>query len=701
MRARCAIQASSSQSGIKLRFPGRGQLVPCTEGPDIWGQAAPAPFSKALALEVHNTPSPRRPNLLPSAIPNPQFLILLTLLTLLPFLPACSQSATPNPATNSALAPSGDLSPSALAVSPDGQNLYVACSTAKQVVVFNTVQCQVTRRLALPGEPSGLALSPDGARLFVTCAGPASQVFVIDIPSGKVLQTLAAGHTALSPVLSPDGKTLFVCNRFNDAVSLFDLRRGQEESRIRVAREPVSAALTPNGLFLLVANHLPHGRSDVPYVAATVSVIDVAQRKVIKELRLPNGSINLRQICLSPDGKFACLAQTVGRFQVPVTHLARGWVNTSALTLIDLASLELLNTVLLDDPDRGAANPWAASWSGDGRWLCVTHAGTHELSVIDFPALLKKLAALPATPPPASVKDNYVSSRSAADVPNDLSFLYGLRHRVQLSGRGPRALVIAGSRAFIACYFTDSLDVVDLSAVEPVAKTVALGAEHPMTTARRGEMYFNDAKICFQGWQSCANCHDDDARVDGLNWDLINDGIGNPKDTKSLVLSHKTPPVMSLGVRATAEIAVRNGIANSLATSLPEEVPAAMDEWLKSLKPASSPHLVNGWMSEAARRGEKLFKSGGTGCANCHEPELFTDLHSYNVGTQNPFDKDDTEFDTPTLRELWRTSPYLHDGSAATIRDVLTTRNPKDEHGKTSQLTAKQIDDLAEYLLSL
>ena len=65
------------------------------------------------------------------------------------------------------------------------------------------------------------------------------------------------------------------------------------------------------------------------------------------------------------------------------------------------------------------------------------------------------------------------------------------------------------------------------------------------------------------------------------------------------------------------------------------------------------------------------------------------------------FDKEDKEFDTPTLRELWRTSPYLHDGSAATIRDVLTARNPKDEHGKTSQLTAQQIDDLAEYLLSL
>jgi cytochrome c peroxidase len=262
-------------------------------------------------------------------------------------------------------------------------------------------------------------------------------------------------------------------------------------------------------------------------------------------------------------------------------------------------------------------------------------------------------------------------------------------------------LVITGNRAFVAGYFSESLDMVDLSAAKLVAETVALNPGHQMTTLRRGELYFNDATICFQGWQSCASCHDDDARVDGLNWDLLNDGIGNPKDTKSLVLAHQTPPVMSLGVRPTAEIAVRSGMQNSLGVALPEEVAAAMDQWLKSLKPAPSPRLVNGRLSEAARRGERLFKSPETRCVNCHEPGLFTDLHSYDVGTQNSFDKQDKEFDTPTLRELWRTSPYLHDGSAATIRDVLTTRNPKDEHGKTSQLTTHQIDDLAEYLLSL
>ena len=596
---------------------------------------------------------------------------------------------------------SPELSPTALIAAPDGRALYVACATADQVLVWDVAQRKVMGKWALPGHPSGLALSADGARLYVTCAGPSSQVCVLVTASGKVVRSLAAGHTALSPVLSRDEKTLFVCNRFNDEVWSFDLALGRESARIRVAREPISAALTADGRFLLVANHLPQGRSDVEYVAATVSVVEVASRKVAKELRLPNGSINLRQLSVSPDGKYAAVAQSIGRFQLPVTQIERGWVNTSALTIVDLNSMEVLNSVLLDDPDRGAATPWAAGWTADGKELCVTHAGTHELSVISFPGLVRKLAALPAVAPSTAGGESDVSSRCAADVPNDLAFLQGLRQRVKLNGNGPRALVLSRGKAFVADYFSDSVEIVDLAAPRLSAVSVSLAASHAPTARRNGEMYFNDAAICFQGWQSCASCHDDDGRVDALNWDLTNDGIGNPKDTKSLVLSHRTPPVMSLGVRATAEIAVRSGIQNSLAATLPELIAAAMDEWLKSIEPGPSPHLVEGHFSAAAQRGEKLFKSGETGCANCHQTELFTDLHSYDVGTANAFDKQDKDFDTPTLRELWRTAPYLHDGSAATIRDVLTTRNPKDGHGKTSHLTPNQIDDLTEYLLSL
>src|SRR5947207_1530246 len=77
-----------------------------------------------------------------------------------------------------------------------------------------------------------------------------------------------------------------------------------------------------------------------------------------------------------------------------------------------------------------------------------------------------------------------------------------------------------------------------------------------VTRARRGELLFNDATICFQGWQSCSSCHSSDARVDGLNWDNLNDGIGNPKNSKSLLNAFLTPPSMWLGVRSNAHVAV-------------------------------------------------------------------------------------------------------------------------------------------------
>jgi len=69
--------------------------------------------------------------------------------------------------------------------------------------------------------------------------------------------------------------------------------------------------------------------------------------------------------------------------------------------------------------------------------------------------------------------------------------------------------------------------------------------------------------------------------VDGFNWDNLNDGIGNPKNAKSLLFAHATPPSMWLGVRSNACVAVRAGIRNSLFTVRPEEDALALDEYLK------------------------------------------------------------------------------------------------------------------------
>jgi cytochrome c peroxidase len=227
--------------------------------------------------------------------------------------------------------------------------------------------------------------------------------------------------------------------------------------------------------------------------------------------------------------------------------------------------------------------------------------------------------------------------------------------------------------------------------------------------ATANRVLFNDAQLCFQGWQSCASCHDADGRADALNWDLLNDGMANPKNTRSLLWAHQTGPAMALGVRTNAAVAVRAGLRHILFSEASEEVAGAIDAYLQSLRPLPSPHLVGGRLSPAARRGEELFFSARTGCAECHPPPWFTDMTGHDVGTACTYeslygmpgaDKASDRFYSPTLVELWRTGPYLHDGSAASLRDVLTTRNRGDRHGRTSQLTAPEIDDLVAYLLT-
>jgi cytochrome c peroxidase len=107
----------------------------------------------------------------------------------------------------------------------------------------------------------------------------------------------------------------------------------------------------------------------------------------------------------------------------------------------------------------------------------------------------------------------------------------------------------------------------------------------------------------------------------------------------------------------------------------------------------------SGKLSGAAKRGGKVFLR--VGCAECHPPGLFTDLQKHDVGTRALFDKPTDRFVTPTRVEIWRTAPYLYDGSAATMRDVVTTCNLHDLHGKTSNLSSQGIDDLCAYVLSL
>lgn len=595
------------------------------------------------------------------------------------------------------------LSPSVLLASRAGDTLFVGGATVPQVLVVDPTARTIRRTIPMPAPVSGLALTPDGATLVVTSAAPESVICLVDVAGGTIAARFAAGHHTTAPVVSPDGRTLFVCHRFTDEVGVIDLATGRELRRIRVRREPVAAALTGDGRHLLVANLLHDGRADVAGIHAVISVIGVAEGRVVRELPLPDGGGIVNDLRVSPDGQYAVATHLIGRYYHPATQVERGWINTNALTLIDLASLQVVDTVLLDAPDRGAANPWGLAWTPDGRHLVVAHSGLHEVSVIDFPGLIEKLTR-PATPAAASAKSKPAPLPApAVERSRDLTFLATLRYRVALpeGDLGPRAVAFAAGRIWVANYFSDSLSVVDAATPGRPPESLALGPRPMLEGARLGEFQFHNARICLQGWQSCASCHPGDARVDALNWDQMNDGLGNPKNNRSLLYTFKMSPVMSLGVRADMKTAVRAGVRHAMFTDQPEEVAESLDAYLESLRPVPSPRLVGGRLSSAAQRGEKLFFDSRVGCAECHPRGEWTDKKRYDVGTLGPLDRAGDQFFTPTLVEVWRTAPYLHDGSAATMREVLTTRNARDQHGRTSHLKPAEIDDLMEFLLSL
>ncbi len=584
-------------------------------------------------------------------------------------------------------------SPLDLVAGTDAGSVYVINHTGASVERVDLETGELTGSVALEGAPSGLVLDAEGRRLYVARGTADGAIDIVDTRAFERVGTIPAGHTPLAPRLSADRRTLYVCHRFDNEVAAYDLERRERIASLAVGREPIAAAVTPDGRRLLAVQHLPAQAANARVVAAQVDLIDLDQFRSSATITLPGGSTSARGICISPDGRFAYITHNLARFGVPTTHVERGGMNTAALSIVDIDRGAWLTTVLLDDIHLGAANPWGVACSADGARLVVAHSGTREISVIDRAALHEAIDAVAAGQAPAGF------ASSLAQIPNDLGFIHGLRRRLRLPGDGPRGVIVRGDEAIVAQYFADSLARIDLADSNPALETrhIPVGEPAEPNAVRRGEIAFHDALLCFQQWQSCASCHPD-ARADAVNWDLLNDGIGNPKNTRTLLYSHETPPVMITGIRPRAEVAVRAGFRFIQFAVVPEEVADAVDVYLRALRPLPSPYLVNGALSESARRGRELFAD--TGCLRCHSGPYATDGKLYDVGV-GPDELGIREFVTTPLLEVWRTAPYLFRGQAATMEEVFTRFNPNDEHGRTSPLTEEQLRDLVEYILSL
>jgi YVTN family beta-propeller protein len=280
-------------------------------------------------------------------------------------------------------------------------------------------------------------------------------------------------------------------------------------------------------------------------------------------------------------------------------------------------------------------------------------------------------------------------------------------------GANPRGIVVEDGRAFVLNALEGTISVLDLAAGQ-VTHTIPV-TELPLDPLLlRGKILFYQAgaPTLSDGAISCATCHFDGG-ADARTWINFRSG---PRNTPALGGVAALPPYNWAGdmteLQDTLEDQIRNVMLGDGLIESGEFDPTrdhrdagrsadldALTAYVASLEPWPSPYReADGSLSEAAERGMRLFLSGSPNCG-CHTPPLYSDLQAHNL-TGAAFSLETYEsFDTPTLRGLWATAPYLHDGVAPTLEDVLTRTDPV--HSVASGLTEQQLADLIAFLRSL
>jgi cytochrome c peroxidase len=219
--------------------------------------------------------------------------------------------------------------------------------------------------------------------------------------------------------------------------------------------------------------------------------------------------------------------------------------------------------------------------------------------------------------------------------------------------------------------------------------------------------------------ESCQACHTDGGGANADAGTIVHPqqagDFRGPRDVPSLWGIADTAPYGWDGRTATLEEFVtgtivshfRGGTSQPAATTARQV--AALTAYLRTLDPPATA-FDQGTLSAAARRGEGIFVGKGA-CAACHGGPLLTDdlPHATFVPKLDPGDTDTGAagtgplrgaFDTPHLRDLRNTAPYMHNGSLKTLREVVEFYNQRSSIAPL-RLTPAEIDDLVAYLESL
>jgi MYXO-CTERM domain-containing protein len=604
---------------------------------------------------------------------------------------------------------------SSIALSPDEAAVGVANPDSGTVSIVTLESGEVTE-IEVGGRPLTVAWSDDGQTLWSACADDRS-LWAIDTATGQASAT-ALGVAPWGVVPLVDGR-LLVSAPAAGSVLVID---GEDVALVETAPEPHALAVDSAGALAWVTHFRTTDRE-----LGRVSVIDLETLDVVAEVPLgedpgPDTASSgrgfpnlLGSAVMTPAGDRVW----VGGLK---SNTSRGeWLDGNPLTprnrvrgaMFPLDPLRHTEVMARRLDTNDADSVAAIAFSPLGRFAYLVHQGAGTLSVYDLPkaALVEPGAGDTAT----------------------------FETRIEL-GHAPNGIAITadGTRAYVRNELSRDVMVIDLSlpSAAAVIETIIVTQEPLPAELLLGKQLFHRSRApehADQNYIACASCHPDGGN-DGRTWDFTQagEGLRNTTDLRGHAGTGDGPVHWSANFDEIQDF--ENDIVNGFGGTglahdgMPPFPPLdaqgnagrsveldALAAYVTSLAtPPRSPwREPDGSLGEAALRGKALFFSAATGCATCHAPPRLTDstlaadpfvLH--DVGTLLPssggrLGGELLGIDTPSVIGVWASAPYLHDGRAATLHEVLTTWNPNDAHGATSMLGETDLDDLVAFMLAL
>jgi cytochrome c peroxidase/6-phosphogluconolactonase (cycloisomerase 2 family) len=570
--------------------------------------------------------------------------------------------------------PEPHRSPCDLALLPGGDRALTANHTANTVSLVDLARGRVLAEKPCGAKPVAVACSPDAKVAAVSNLWDGTiSFFRVGNDQLKPAGTLKVGAFPRALVFAPDGKTLYAAVAGADEVVAINPDARKITRRWPAPREPRQLALSPDGRWLAAAS----SRS------AQVRCWDTRTGKRLWERTIEDG-FNLAGLVFTPKaGEVICTHVVRRAFPVSRENIDKGWVIDSRLTRFTMQTEEppFAWQIALDTHGKAVGDPQGGAFSPDGKWFALTGAGTHEL-------LLLETAAIPWT------------AADPGDFIDPVLKLGRSFRRVYLGGRPMKiAYLKTRGRLVVANYLLDAVQIVDTDAGK-VVRTIPLGAPTHPSLARQGEALFYDARRSHNQWFSCHTCHVD-GHTCGLNFDTLNDDTyGNPKLTPTLRNVANTGPWTWHGWQKDLGAAVEKSLTQTMFGPKPtRQETQALVAFLKTLRHPPHPHRgKEGALSPAARRGQALF-TGKARCARCHQGDNYTSQRNYDVGLEadgSPY----RLWNPPSLLGLYDRGPFLHDGRAESLDDLLRKHHSPEKLGG-QKLTDRERQELIAFLESL